>query len=282
MLTLSPLRSAAVYYGLSLVLVTALVLAGAGTAAAMVVPLVSVVLMLLVVTREGWSRSGWAGLGLHRAGLRGWPLALVAPVAILTVGGVATVLLGVAEWDPVGNAAMLPPVLYPAVLLLNIAVASLSVSLTEEVGWRGYLLPRLTGLGERRALLLSGLLHGVWHLPVVLLSDLYLTDGSPFVTVPVFLVTATAFGVVAGWLRLTTGSLWPAVLVHAAHNVAIMWFVDSLEGDPVVMERVAGESGAITVCAYVGLAAVLLARSRRGPGVSVPRPAASERLTVLS
>jgi hypothetical protein len=42
---------------------------------AMAMPTVATLLMLLVVTRDGFSRAGWASLGLHRAGLNGWPLA---------------------------------------------------------------------------------------------------------------------------------------------------------------------------------------------------------------
>jgi membrane protease YdiL (CAAX protease family) len=40
--------------------------------------------------------------------------------------------------------------------------------LGEEIGWRGYLLAHLLGLGMRRALLISGLVHGRRHLPVMI------------------------------------------------------------------------------------------------------------------
>ncbi len=92
---------------------------------------------------------------------------------------------------------------------------------TEEIGWRGYLLPRLTALGERRALLLSGLVHGLFHLPVVLLPSLYLPAGNRAIIIPMFLTTVAAAGVLMGWLRLRTDSVWPAVLAHPTHNVAI-------------------------------------------------------------
>jgi hypothetical protein len=42
-----------------------------------------VLLMLLVITPDGYHRAGWAELGLHRAGWRYWPLALLAPSAVL-------------------------------------------------------------------------------------------------------------------------------------------------------------------------------------------------------
>ena len=42
-----------------------------------------VLLMLLVITPDGYHKAGWAQLGLHRAGFRYWPLALLAPAAVL-------------------------------------------------------------------------------------------------------------------------------------------------------------------------------------------------------
>src|SRR5215218_5301113 len=44
---------------------------------------VGVLLMLLVITRDGHHRAGWAQLALHRAGWRYWPLAMLAPAAAL-------------------------------------------------------------------------------------------------------------------------------------------------------------------------------------------------------
>jgi uncharacterized protein len=40
----------------------------------------------------------------------------------------------------------------------------------EEWGWRGWLLPRLIGLDTWPALLLSGLVWGIWHAPLTLLG----------------------------------------------------------------------------------------------------------------
>ena len=49
----------------------------------------------------------------------------------------------------------------------------------EELGWRGYLLPQISAIGRRRALLLSGLLQGIWHLPMLLLTPYYHSAGTP-------------------------------------------------------------------------------------------------------
>jgi membrane protease YdiL (CAAX protease family) len=259
---LSPLRSAATFYALALSMVTAVALTGGSTTVAMTTPVIAAILVLLVVTREGWRRSGWASLGLHRSGLRLWPVALLVPLAVFTSAGVLAVVFGVAEWAPVGQAADFSAVMWPVILVVNVLYAAVTVSLTEEIGWRGYLLPRLIALGERRAMLLSGLMHGIWHLPVVLLTGLYLPAGNRAVVIPMFLVCVTAGGVLMGWLRLRTDSVWPAVLAHSAHNVAVFWLADLLAGDETAMEYLAGEAGVVPVVTYAALAAVLLTRAR--------------------
>jgi hypothetical protein len=43
--------------------------------------------MLLVVTRDDYSPTGWADLGLHRLGFSGWGLALLTPLVIEYLGG---------------------------------------------------------------------------------------------------------------------------------------------------------------------------------------------------
>ena len=275
--TMSPLRAAALYYALSLAMVTAAAVAGASTAVAATAPALATLLMLLVVTREGRQRAGWAGLGLHRLGLRTWPVALLAPIAIIATGGAIAVATGSAHWAPTGQIGDFSPWLWPCIFAVNVLTISLTIVLTEEIGWRGYFLPRLATLGERRALLLSGLLHGVWHLPVVLLTGLYLADGSRWIVLPAFLVSATAFGVFVGWFRLRTGSVWPAVLAHASHNVAVMWFADALDGDSAALEHVAGESGVVTLVAYAALAAILLRRAAGPAGTAAPAYALAGR-----
>ena len=71
----------------------------------------------------------------------------------------------------------------------------------EEIGWRGYLLPCFSGLGVRRSLLRVGFIHGLWHLPVMLLTSAYHAAGNPFVIVPLFVTTLTLAGVYFGYLR---------------------------------------------------------------------------------
>lgn len=104
-----------------------------------------------------------------------------------------------------------------AAIPLN-AVISLPFALGEELGWRGWLLPSLLPLGTWPALLLTGFIWGLWHSPIILLGYNYgLTHLSG---VLLMTVACMLLGILLGWLRLRTGSIWPAVVAHSTFNAS--------------------------------------------------------------
>src|SRR5438105_4436985 len=106
-------------------------------------------------------------------------------------------------------------------ILGNVVVASLTFSIAEEIGWRGYLLPKFaSALGNTRGMAFTGLLHGVFHLPLIFLTPYYHPDGNRLIFVSLFLAAFTVGGLLYGHLRLTTNSTWPASLAHSTHNYA--------------------------------------------------------------
>jgi len=118
-------------------------------------PTVAALVMLLVVTREGYSKEGWKSLGLHRLGLSVWWLAFGVTL-LITVAASAVV------WaTPLASFVVPEGGIVDAVIgfLIQVGILALTFSLAEEIGIRGYLLPKLLPLGRRRALALSGL---VW------------------------------------------------------------------------------------------------------------------------
>ena len=89
----------------------------------------------------------------------------------------------------------------------------------EEIGWRGYALPRLAEKsGFARASLLLGVLWGAWHLPLFLIQGL----GNSGQSFPMFVLGSTAISVAMAWLYANTrGSLLLAMLMHSAVNQTV-------------------------------------------------------------
>ena len=87
----------------------------------------------------------------------------------------------------------------------------------EEFGWRGYLLPRLAPLGGVWAAIITGVIWGLWHAPLIVLNG-YNYPGYPIWGVLVMVVFTVSLGIVFAWLRFRSGSVWPSTLAHAAFN----------------------------------------------------------------
>jgi membrane protease YdiL (CAAX protease family) len=136
-----------------------------------------------------------------------------------------------------------------------------ATALGEEIGWRGLLVPALNRLtGFTGAALISGAVWAVWHYPLILFAD-YRSEAPPGYALACFTVMAVAFGVVMAWMRLKSGSLWTAVLLHAAHNVFVQTIFTPLTADTGPTKYVVDEFGAGLAVAYL-LAAVVFWRMR--------------------
>ena len=75
--------------------------------------------------------------------------------------------------------------------LVQVAILTLTFSLAEEIGIRGYILPKLMPLGQRRALALSGLVWATWHMPLILLTPVF-PMGNRLISLPLFYGTVVA------------------------------------------------------------------------------------------
>src|SRR5438874_3641236 len=108
----------------------------------------------------------------------------------------------------------------------------------EEFGWRGYLLPRLAPLGGINAAIITGVIWGLWHAPVIVL-DGYNYPSHPWTGVGMMVVFTVALGMIFAWLRFRSGSVWPSVVAHAAFNAQagfaaiFLSRADSLLGAPI-------------------------------------------------
>lgn len=222
----------------------------------MFTPLAAALLMLFVLTREGYTAAGRASLGLHRAGFRGWGLALLLPLPVLLLNYGLVWSTGLAALVVPGGDVMRLLIKLPIGLMTGLVLVS-----GEQVGFRGYVLPRLEGLGRQQAVLISGLLHAIWHLPLIFLTPYYHSGGNLLIVTPLFLLTLTAAGVIYGYLRLAYDSLWPAVLLHSAFNAYWGLFTAvTVASSPLAAEYLGGESGLLTLIPTAILAGWFLRR----------------------
>jgi membrane protease YdiL (CAAX protease family) len=232
----------------------------------MYTPALAVLIMMLVVTRDGYSKAGWAALGLHRLGLRWWALAVLGPLALMSAVYGLTWSTSVADFVVPGDFTW-------TALASNVAIGigiSSALGLGEEIGFRGYLLPRLAQFGITRALLLSGLMHAAWHFPLMLLTPVYPILGSWLIVGPIILVTLTAAGVFYGYLQLTSKSVWPATLAHGVVNTSFDFFpIFTATAAPLALQYLAGEKGLLTLAATGLSAAVILYRIRQRPRAQI-------------
>ena len=242
------LKKAGLFYGLAMTLSLIVILLFRAVApqarivswANMMTPLLATVIMLFVVTHDGVTRNGRSSLGLGRSGWRTWPLALLGPIPVFAVIYGLAWLSGVATLVAPTDNSWLPDLIIG--LLFGILLA-----LGEEIGFRGYLLPRLLELGRKRAIILSGFLHATWHLPLIFLTPFYLTEGNRLLTIPVFLLLLTAGGTIYGALRLATDSLWPSTILHASFNAYLDVFTAlTVMSSPLAIYLV-GEGGVLTL-----------------------------------
>lgn len=103
----------------------------------------------------------------------------------------------------------------PVVMLLGVLIST-PFQAGEEIGWRGYALPRLTKrFGLRGASVLLGVIWACWHLPQFFIREAD-TYGQSF---PLYALQVTALSVAIAWLWAKThGSLLLPMLMHAAVN----------------------------------------------------------------
>ena len=96
-------------------------------------------------------------------------------------------------------------------------------SLGEELGWRGYLLTRLFDAKIPSPVFWNGLTWGLWHIPFFLAWQPRNLPEPRSISLFFFVANTVALAYLLSYLRLRSGSIWPAVLAHASGNTILLW-----------------------------------------------------------
>jgi membrane protease YdiL (CAAX protease family) len=250
----------ALAYALSTAICVALPHANINKLLLMFVPTIAVAIVTITVTPRGHRRELWGSLGLKRAGIRTWPSAVLVPV-LLCAGAFGTAIAvgaGRLQVDP-GSA----DVTSASTLVISFVI-SISFVLGEEIGWRGFLLPRMQQLvpDRRRAALATGFVHGCFHLPLIVIGTTYDNEVSAWLAAPAAVALITAGGVFYAWLWDRSHSVWPVAIAHNTVNTVFeLGALAVVAKGGANVAAIAGETGVATVGVVVVLAAVLWRRA---------------------
>jgi CAAX protease family protein len=202
-------------------------------------------LITRLVFQHNLRGEGWAW---HRSTTRWAVLAYLLPLGYATV---AYGFVWLTELGRVDLGRFHTPI---AFFLVVGTLQSLLSATGEELGWRGFLVPTLARtMSFGRLSLLSGAIWAVWHMPLIIFADY--NGGTPtWYSVTCFAVMVVALGVPFAWLRLRSGSVWPAAILHASHNLFVQAFFDRVTVDTGPTKWLTGEFGAALALTIVATA----------------------------
>lgn len=203
-------------------------------------------LLVRLIRREGFADAGLRLVGRGRKGAgRMYLAAYLVPPILIALGIGLALLTGIQHWAfqenlqamarlltetlanqrrplPLGGYSTqqlaLFNIIIQTVLAFTLAIPiNMIFAFGEEFGWRSYLLLRLGPLGGISAAIITGVVWGLWHAPVIAL-DGYNYPGHPWLGVVMMVVFTVPLSMIFAWLRFRSGSVWPSTLAHAAFN----------------------------------------------------------------
>lgn len=169
-----------------------------------------------------------------KGNIRWYLFSFFIPTLLILVSGVLYFLIRPASFD--SNFTLLKMQLatqekigsVQALLFLSIIqvvvigpVINIIPTLGEELGWRGYLLPKLRLItSDRKALLLSGAIWGFWHLPAIVAGHNYgtLYPLYPALGIVAMIIFCITMGIIEGYVTIKTNSAIGAAMIHSTLN----------------------------------------------------------------
>jgi membrane protease YdiL (CAAX protease family) len=213
------------------------------------IPTIAALVTALAVFGRPELSSIWARVSKWRVSPRLYGLALLVPMGASLIVVLMARLSGTeVVFDPEGTAL-------PKLVLIFVFFAIVDGPLGEEIGWRGFFLPKLLDRwGPIAASLILGVVWFLWHLP------LYMATGRFEMTLAFlvgYLINNVSFSVLHTWFFLRSGgSAFLAIFFHTAGNYFVFLVVTlfpALEGAPTTRLTHLGVIALAAVCAGLSL-----------------------------
>lgn len=203
-----------------------------------------------IATRLAFQRN-LDGFGWKIGELRWWLLAMAIPIAVGLAMFSTAWISGAAPFLPARASAMLA---LPALQAILFALVDNVFSATgEELGWRGLLVPELGRFTTFTLIaIISAVIWFLWHLPLMVVG-LY-GDGSMY-SITMFFLSMIGGSTLFAWIRLRSGSIWPAALLHGFWNYFLQEFYPRMTATTKAGEAMLGEFGwyVVLISIVIGL-----------------------------
>ncbi|TQV76566.1 CPBP family intramembrane metalloprotease [Aliikangiella marina] len=116
-------------------------------------------------------------------------------------------------------------------------------ALGEELGWRGFLVPKLLAFNSfHKTSLLVGVIWAFWHLPIILYTP-YFTGDNIYFGIACHSILVISLSYLLTWLYLKSQSIWPVCLFHASHNVFMQQVLSPLTTNTTDSSFITGDFG---------------------------------------
>lgn len=197
------------------------------TGLGMLAPFLAHVLTRLI-TKEGFAMTGkdsmMMGISFKNKKWIYFLFAMIVPWIYFEMGHALNLLLYPKIFDPEGyrqyEISKNILIFIPIVSILQGTIISFA-AFGEEGGWRGYMMPKLMNLmGTKKAVLIGGIIWGLWHAPLTCVGHNFGTDypGFPYLGILIMCISCTTLGIALTYVTVKSGSVWPAAIMHAVNN----------------------------------------------------------------
>lgn len=194
----------------------------------------------------------------------GWRLSLrgvrCMAAAYLIPLGLCLAVYSLAWMTGLGGHAPHTPVQNLTMATLGVLVSMLAAA-GEEIGWRGFLLTELRRLYPGRTVsVIIGIVWFFYHAPLIVFSNY--NNGNVPVSLVCFFGMVMGFTFIADLICVRAHSFWPAVLLHASHNVFVQSIFDTATVNGPYTHFFTSEFGIGLAIGYIVVCLLLYKRSQ--------------------